>query len=194
MTPQALLVLSRLEQVRALADPLRFRLVQALVNDELSVSGLADAVGAPVTRLYHHVQLLLEAGLIEEAGRVRRRGVEERIYRAVARDFRMDGSLLEMEAGQDRTPESLIKLVRSVLGGALQQLTEGIRNREVEPGRSGRGMILQEQELNLSAKGFEALAKELPVWLEEFVRRQGKKRGKTGYRLVFAAWRGSRTA
>jgi hypothetical protein len=106
----------------------------------------------------------------------------------------MDGSLLEMEAGQDRTPESLIKLVRSVLGGALQQLTEGIRTREVEPGRSGRGMILQEQELNLSAEGFEALAKELPVWLEEFVRRQGTKRGKNSYRLVLAAWRGSRTA
>jgi DNA-binding transcriptional ArsR family regulator len=193
MPPQALLVLTRLDQVRALADPLRFRLVQALVHEELSVSGLADAVGAPVTRLYHHVQLLLDAGLIEEAGRVRRRGVEERIYRAAAREFRMDGSLLEMDAGEGRSTESLVKLARSVLGGALEQLTEGLRSGAVRPGRSGRGLILQEQELNLTAAGFEALAKELPLWLDQFVRRHGKKRGKKDYRLVFAAWRGHET-
>jgi DNA-binding transcriptional ArsR family regulator len=78
-------VLARLDQVRALADPLRLRLVEALVANELPVAGMARAVGAPVTRLYHHVDLLLGAGVIEVTRLVRRRGAEERFYRATAR-------------------------------------------------------------------------------------------------------------
>lgn len=188
MAMQARLRLSRLDQVRALADPLRIRLVEALVARELSVAGLAQAVGTPVTRLYHHVALLLEAGLIQEASRVRRRGVEERIYRATAREFRMDGSLLDMESDSGRSVEDLVKLSRSVLGTALEELTDAIRRGEVRPERPGKGVILQDRVLELTPAGFEALARELRGWIEAFARRQKPARGGRRYRLAFAVF------
>lgn len=182
------LLLTRLDQVRAVADPLRFRLVEALVARELSVAGLAEEVGAPVTRLYHHITLLLEAGLIEEVRRVKRRGVEERIYRATAREFRMSGSLLDMEAEDGESVEDLIKLGRSVLGTALDELTAGIREGAVRPNTTGKELILQDRTLELSPAGMAALSKELPEFLEEFAKRHKAARGKARYRLVLAAF------
>lgn len=180
-------ILSRLDQLRALADPLRLKLVEALVAQERSVADLARAVGAPVTRLYHHVELLLETGLIEVARRVRRRGAEERIYRATAREYQLDGSLLELDAGGGRSSEDLIQLGRSVLGAALEELTEGIRSGQVSPGKRGRGVVLQEQILRLSPKAFEALSRELPAWLQGFERRYKAARG-ISYRLAIAVF------
>lgn len=180
-------ILSRLDQLRALADPLRLKLVEALVARERSVADLARAVGAPVTRLYHHVELLLEAGLIAVARRVPRRGTQERIYRAVAREYQLDGSLLDLDAGGGRSAEDLIQLGRSVLGTALEELTEGIRSGQVSPGKAGRGVVLQEQFLRLSPQAFEALARELPAWLTGFERRHKSPRG-ISYRLAVAAF------
>jgi DNA-binding transcriptional ArsR family regulator len=192
MAMQARLRLSRLDQIRALADPLRIRLVEALVARELSVADLAQAVGTPVTRLYHHVTLLLEAGLIQEASRVRRRGVEERIYRATAREFRMDGSLLDVDTDGGHSVEDLVKLSRSVLGTALEELTDGIRRGDVRPERPGKGVILQGRSLQLTPAGFEALARELPAWIEAFARRQKAARGGGRYRLAFAVFPSAR--
>jgi DNA-binding transcriptional ArsR family regulator len=181
------LVLSRLDQIRALADPLRLRLVAALVPAERSVAGLARLVGAPATRLYHHVELLLAAGLIEERRRVPRRGVEERFYRASARRYTLDGSLLELSPGRDRSLDGLADLARSVLGGALESLTAGLREGRVVPTRRGTGMVLEDRVLRLGADGFAALARELPAWLDEFARRHGRPRGR-GYQVAIAAF------
>ena len=181
------LILSRLDQVRALADPLRLRLVEALVAGERSVAELARAVRTPVTRLYHHIDLLLEAGLIEVTRRMPRRGAEERYYRAVAGEYRMDGSLLDMDSGRAGTAESLVRLSRSVLGGALEELSEGIREGRVVPGKRGKGVVLQEQHLTLSAEGFEALARELPAWFAAFAKAHGAPRGQR-YRIAIAAF------
>ncbi|HKP30180.1 MAG TPA: helix-turn-helix domain-containing protein [Gemmatimonadales bacterium] len=187
MKMQNRLVLSRLDQVRALADPLRLRLVEALVAEEHSVAELARVVRTPVTRLYHHMDLLLEAGLVEVTRRVPRRGTEERFYRALAREYRMDGSLLDMEAEREDTAENLVRLSRSVLGGALDDLSEGIREGRVAPGKRGKGVVLQEQHVKLTAKGFAALARELPAWLAAFATSHATPRGQH-YRVVIAAF------
>lgn len=178
--------LSRLEQVRALADPLRLRLVEALVARELPVAELARALEVPTTRLYHHVDVLYDAGLIEITRRVRRRGGEERYYRAVARQYRLDDGLLSFDSDGGRSTEELVDLARSVLGSALEQLTEGLEAGALVPG-AGRALILEDRELRLAAAGAAALAKELPAWLDDFARRHGSPRG-AATRLVLAAF------
>lgn len=172
------LLLDRLDQVRALADPLRLRMVEALVASERSVAELARAVRAPITRLYHHMDLLLDAGLIEITRRVPRRGAEERFYRAKARHYRLDGSLLDLAPDPTRSTESFVELARSTLGGALNQLVDGLRSGRVVPARRGHGLLLETRNLRLSAAGFAALATELPRWLDDFTRRYGTTRGR----------------
>lgn len=187
MAIPAQLTLGRLDQVRALADPLRLRLVQALVAGELSVAGMARAVGAPATRLYHHVELLRDAGLIVVTRTIRRRGAEERFYRAAARNYVINRNLLTMTPDRERSAANLIELARSVLGGTLNDLVQGLRRGRVAVGKRGRGLILEGRTLRLTAAGFEALARELPAWLDRFAERH-RAPGRADYRVVLTAF------
>jgi DNA-binding transcriptional ArsR family regulator len=183
------LVLTSLDQLRAFADPLRIRLIEELTANELPVAGLARALGVPVTRLYHHVDLLLQAGLIEVARQVRRRGIEERIFRAAARRYQLDGDLLGIGPGRAHSGESMLSLARSVLGGALDDLIEGINTGRVRPSMRGRGLLLEGRRVKLSADGFETLAQELPKWIESFLaRHRTTGTGEWEYRIALAAF------
>ena len=93
-----------------------------------------------------------------------------------------------MEAEGGESVEDLIKLGRSVLGTALDQLIAEIREGAVRPGTAGKELMLQDRTLLLSPAGMAALAKELPVFLDEFAKRHKPARGRLQYRLVLAAF------
>lgn len=51
--------------VRALAEPLRWRIVEALAAEELCVCHLAADLGVDQPSVSHHLRVLREAGLVE---------------------------------------------------------------------------------------------------------------------------------
>jgi ArsR family transcriptional regulator len=59
------------QQVRALADPLRLRIVERLASEQLCTCHLVDELGATQTNVSNHLRVLRDAGLIvsEPAGR-----------------------------------------------------------------------------------------------------------------------------
>jgi ArsR family transcriptional regulator len=59
------------QQVRALADPLRMRIVDLLASEQLCTCHLVEALGATQTNVSNHLRVLRNAGLIqsEPAGR-----------------------------------------------------------------------------------------------------------------------------
>jgi DNA-binding transcriptional ArsR family regulator len=66
---------------KALADPLRIRLLQWLAEAPRSARQLAECAGLPADRLYYHLGQLQEAGLVEVAEyRPLARGKVERVY------------------------------------------------------------------------------------------------------------------
>ena len=66
---------------KALAGPLRIRLVEWLMERPRSARELADCAGLPADRLYYHLGQLEQAGLIEVAEYRRlARGKAERVY------------------------------------------------------------------------------------------------------------------
>src|SRR5688572_13349406 len=76
-----------------LADHTRVELLERLF-EPTSVSATATSRHAPGPRLYHHVRLLEEAGLIRVV-RTRRRGaIPEKIYQVTARNLRPSARLL----------------------------------------------------------------------------------------------------
>ncbi len=74
------------EQLRALAEPLRQSLLEQFCRPA-TIKQAAAKLGVPVTRLYHHVDQLLAAGLIRVAREEKRRAVSERFFQAMARRF-----------------------------------------------------------------------------------------------------------
>jgi len=65
----------------ALASPFRLELIaQFGQDDELSVSDLAERTGRPATSLYHHIRVLLEAGIIHQVGSRPKGKRQESVY------------------------------------------------------------------------------------------------------------------
>ena len=95
--PRPELVITDVEQLRAISDPLRIRLIEAMA--ELPLRGwtareLAAQLGTKQTKLYHHLNLLEERGIIEVAETRMVSGILEKRYRVTAVSFRVDRSLL----------------------------------------------------------------------------------------------------
>lgn len=76
-------------QLRAMADPLRSTLLDLLLERAATVSELASAVGRPKSTVAHHVNVLVDAGMLRVVRTRRVRAIDERYYGRTARLFRV---------------------------------------------------------------------------------------------------------
>lgn len=114
---------------KALADPLRLRLLEWLMERPRSARELADCAGLPADRLYYHLSQLERAGLIEVTEHRRlARGKVERVY-AVA-----DAE----PPGDDASPQQTAGFLGAVLEATTMDITAAYqakqagRRREVD--------------------------------------------------------------
>ena len=77
------------EQLHAIGDPTRWRILGRLLVGPASIQELAGALGAAKGTIGHHVRVLEGAGLIRMAETKKVRGVTEKRYLRVARMFRL---------------------------------------------------------------------------------------------------------
>jgi len=82
-------VVSAPAPLRAMADPLRSTLLDLLLERAATVSELAAAVGRPRSTVAHHVNVLVDAGLLRVVRTRRVRAIDERYYGRTARLFRV---------------------------------------------------------------------------------------------------------
>lgn len=117
----------------ALADPLRLRLWELLLETPSSAKELARRIDVPPDRLYYHLRQLERAGLIEVADYRRLEGGKvERVYQVV-----------EVEPpGDDSGPEDTTRFLAAVLDAtqadiaAAFQAKQAGRRREVRVART----------------------------------------------------------
>ena len=93
-----MLDLDRLDLLSELTHPVRGAIVRRL-REPASVAELAEVLEVPVTRLYHHVNRLVEEGMIRVIATRRSGSVRERRYQAVARGHRIAPELLDRVSG-----------------------------------------------------------------------------------------------
>jgi DNA-binding transcriptional ArsR family regulator len=109
---------------KALADPLRIRLLEWLFEAPRSARQLADCAGLPADRLYYHLGQLEQAGLIEVAEyRPLARGKVERVYAPAETE----------PPGDDADPEETAAFLGSVLEATAMDVTAAYQAR-----RAGR--------------------------------------------------------
>ena len=118
---------------RALADPLRIRLMEWLMERPRSARELADCAGLPADRLYYHLGQLEQAGLIEVAEYRRlARGKAERIYAPAEAE----------PPGDDASPQETAAFLGSMLEATTIDITAAFqakqagRRREVDVTRA----------------------------------------------------------
>jgi DNA-binding transcriptional ArsR family regulator len=76
-------------QLRAMADPLRSTLLDLVLERAATVGELASAVGRPKSTVAHHVNVLVDAGLLRVVRTRRVRAIDERYYGRTARLFQV---------------------------------------------------------------------------------------------------------
>ena len=109
------MVVRRPEQLRALGDDLRARIVVLLREHAHSTTELAHALALPKGTVAHHVKVLQKAGLIKVVRTRKVRAVTERYYGRTARLFIFKGS--DEADGED---------VRNVAAASLRSAAEEI--------------------------------------------------------------------
>ena len=109
---------------KALADPLRIRLLEWLFEAPRSARQLAGCAGLPADRLYYHLGQLEQAGLIEVAEyRPLPRGKVERVYAPAETE----------PPGDDADPEETAAFLGSMLEATAMDITAAYQAR-----RAGR--------------------------------------------------------
>ena len=92
-------LLTDLSQLEVLSSSIRLRILQWAL-DPVTVGVLAERFGVPRTRLYYHVNLLVDEGLLVEVGERTSGARVEHIYRTVARSVTPSPELLEDDPRQ----------------------------------------------------------------------------------------------
>lgn len=114
--------IDNVEELRALADPLRLAILAELGADGpdgelpvMSVKELAQRLDEPQTKLYRHVKQLEAAGLIRVAAKRMISGILEQRYQARQRDLRLSAGLVRGHA--DEAEAAIRSAFDSFLGG-----------------------------------------------------------------------------
>jgi DNA-binding transcriptional ArsR family regulator len=132
--PKPLREIRSVETLRAISDPTRMRLLEVMVQRQVppwSVRELATALGVPQTRLYHHVELLLQHDLIRPVERRVVSGIIETRYRVAALSFQLDRRLFAGEG--DETQQVLRDTLVTVFDTARDEIEAAMRSGALEP-------------------------------------------------------------
>jgi DNA-binding transcriptional ArsR family regulator len=161
------MVLTDLEQLKVLADPLRVRILESM-GVERTTKQVAERMGEKSTKLYHHVDALERVGLIKLTRTRRKRGTLEKYYQVVARSFRADSSLFpksQVAAGPGHPAVQVVSNMLATVGeelGALAKQAGGIS----EVGKDG---ILTSCEVRASQKEIVEIQQKLEKLLHELI-------------------------
>jgi DNA-binding transcriptional ArsR family regulator len=124
-------VLDQLEQVKALADPLRLRILEAFCSQgPMTTKQVAVLIGEKPTKLYHHIETLQRLQLITLVRTRKNRGTTEKYFEAAARRFSVDRRLFDMlpEGTKDGSLESMIS---TALTNTMEEISRSLgSNRE----------------------------------------------------------------
>lgn len=121
-------------ELRVLAHPLRLRLFELFAEKARTTMQVAELLGEPPTRLYHHVNALEKAGLLHLKETRPIRGTVEKYYQAA-----VEGVRGAANASMRRDPEarqSLLAAASAVIEQARQDLLACMREPS-DPSRPG---------------------------------------------------------
>ena len=184
--PEKEVHLASLEQLKVLADPRRIRILELLGDEERTTKQVAEILGEPPTRLYHHVAALERVGLIRLARTRQSRGALEKYYVAVAKAFSADPKLFASRRAAQAAAATGTVATR-VLDLTAEDLRSVLAHGEESPENVQEQGILSYLEVRGTPREIEALRAKLSKLIESCTPAEGES-GSTGtaYRLTIA--------
>ncbi len=124
-------MLRELEQIRAIADPLRIRILDVLCHNSMTTKQVAEFLGENVNKLYHHVDTLEAAGLIKLVDTRKNRGTLEKYFQAVAKHFTLSPTLFEVRLVESEARSELT--FSAALQATLTEIKQSLAKKLIKP-------------------------------------------------------------
>lgn len=156
--------LETLDQLRVLADPLRYRMA-LLLETPATCAGLARALGLSRAKAYYHLKLLETHGLVQPHSEGLNSGIVEKFY--VVRGRMLDFSRL-MPRSEDQIPANVAPETVGAVSGFLAAMLQvsGEQTRGVSSPEALRRGHYFDFEATVSAAEFEAIRADLKALRE----------------------------
>jgi DNA-binding transcriptional ArsR family regulator len=161
-------------QIRAIADPLRIRMLQLFAEEPRTTKQVADRLGEKPTRLYNHARALEQAGLIRLVRTRQNRGTTERYLEAVGSRFEVDERLFALDPAGSAAKVATYTTAAALLRNAAAQVAGlAAKSRGPEP-------LVGQASLCLTSKEYERLRVRVFKWMRgiQSLRRPGARRSK----------------
>jgi DNA-binding transcriptional ArsR family regulator len=126
-SPQDELVISDLETLKVLSDPLRMQLIELMGDQPRTVKQVAQQLEMTPNKLYYHIRLLEDHGLIRVVETHIVSGIVEKHYQTTAKEITVADGLLSISKPEDG--EEIEALVSSILDGAKADFKRSLRVR-----------------------------------------------------------------
>jgi DNA-binding transcriptional ArsR family regulator len=160
--PNSIFTVRTPEQLKAISDPFRQRLMGRFA-EPATAKQVAEQLGVPVSRLYHHIDQLESAGLLTVVAERKRRSVVERTFQAAARRIAVAGSALsDAGSGPAHPRAAMAHLAVDAVIAAMPI--------EAEPASA---LHLAQTQLKMTAEGLAAMEAELGDFLKRFASEDG---------------------
>jgi len=137
--------------VKALAHPLRVRILAILQSKTASPSEIADELSMPLGNVSYHVRCLADFGLIRLVRRTPRRGAIEHHYEAV-------GRLRISDQAWAQVPD-VVK--EAMIGATIMQISDYVNGAATTGGFDAAHSHITRSPLVLDEQGFKALSAEV---------------------------------
>jgi DNA-binding transcriptional ArsR family regulator len=156
--------------IKALAHPMRTRILGMLDGRVASPRQLSDELGAPLQNVSYHVRQLAKLGLVKLVRTSQRRGAIEHHYKAIAAPHVSD------EAWAELPP-----IVRHrMIAAGLSEISKQVNEAAAGGGLTSDDAHLSRTPLVLDDRGRKALAKELAAMVGRVDRIQEQARNRLG--------------
>lgn len=109
--------IENLEQLRAIADMLRLRIIELLQHKPMTVTQLGEELGEAPAKVHYHVRELEKVGLLRLVERREKGSILEKYYQPVAREISVEKSLLSAPPDQ----------ALAMTGAWLNQIKDGFQ-------------------------------------------------------------------
>ena len=113
--PKDLLMITDLETIKVVADPLRLQLLNLLREEPRTVKQLSRMLHLPQTKLYYHMDLLEKHGLVRVVSTRLVSGILEKRYQAAAYKFSVDHAFLTPAPSAPSSHEGMDVFLSAVL-------------------------------------------------------------------------------
>lgn len=167
-----------IEQLRAIADALRIRIIETLQEQPMTVTQLGDALGEAPAKIHYHVRELEKVGLLKLVETREKGGILEKYYQPIARDFSVASSLF-LQA----TPDESV----AAIGAWFDQLKYGFQKAfrvTLEKKEDATNLVLNDAFLYLTDEEQRQLCQQI----SELFKPYGQRRGREGEQAMMGSF------